>query len=123
MSDLQSSQQLLKVIRLSELIDDFQLQRAFRDFESTGIQSASGLARFLIDLGLLTDWQAGKLLENKFKGFFRGPYVFLDCRESTQEIARYLVRHGATGRLLMMKVYPSAPKYLARDWPYEIEEL
>ena len=123
MSALESSEQLVELIRLSELIDEHQLQRSLREFESKGAaRSAEALAAFLIDCGLLTKWQASKLQEGKYRGFFMGPYVLIDFRESTAKFTRYLIRHNATGRLLVMKVFPLRSSEITED-NFEIEDL
>jgi hypothetical protein len=125
MSAIESPEQLVEVIRLSELIDEYQLQRALQDFDNKGLEStADQLARFLIDCGLLTRWQADKLREKKYKGFFIGPYVIIYRRETSTEFTRYLVRHSATGRHLVMRVAAEKSSYYSTgELKYEIEDL
>ncbi len=79
---------------------------------------ARSCADHLVDTGLLTRWQATKLLEGRHRGFFLGRYKLLDHLGSGGMSNVYLAEHTLMRRQVAVKVLPrhrvGDGSYLAR---------
>lgn len=73
------------------------------------------LASWLIDTGLITEWQRDKLLDGKFKGFTLGPYSLLKLLGAGGMSTVYLAEHKLGGHRRAIKVLP---KQRAADRSY-----
>ena len=80
--------------------------------------NAHSCADHLVDAGLLTRWQAKKLLDGRHRGFQLGKYLLLDHLGSGGMSSVYLARHVLMQRLVAIKVLPAHrvddSSYLAR---------
>ncbi|MGB9689205.1 hypothetical protein [Thermogutta sp.] len=66
-------EQFLDLVKRSQLVEADQLQKVVKQWlppEGSSSLTAEELADKLVEAGLLTRWQAGKLLEGRYKGFF-----------------------------------------------------
>jgi serine/threonine protein kinase len=113
-----SQQRLIELVRRSNLVEASQLERALRDFESAAHHAADAgsggstdddaqrLADHLVRAGLLTNWQADKLLEGRHRGFLLGKYKLLDHLGSGGMSSVYLAEHTLMHRRVAIKVLP-----------------
>lgn len=112
---------LVDLLGRSGLVDKPQLAEALAEFERAGGEKSSGgdpLAKFLIERGVITRWQAEKLLEGRHKGFFLRKYKLLDHLGTGGMSSVYLAEHVDMHRRVAIKVLPqskvSDPAYLTR---------
>ena len=68
--------------------------------------SATSLADLLVEAETLTRWQADKLLEGRYKGFFLGNYRLLDLLGRGGMGVVYLAEHELFNRRCAIKVLP-----------------
>ncbi len=107
-------------IRQSGLLDSKKFDAAVADLERQGIdqQDAAALAAALVKRGVLTDWQAEKLLQGRHKGFMLGRYKLLSLLGAGEMSAVYLAEHTLLERRCAIKVLPGNrvkdTSYLAR---------
>ncbi len=112
-----SQQRLIELVRRSNLVEAPQLDRALRDWELTRRETAADssppagddaqpLADYLVKIGLLTNWQAEKLLEGRHRGFILGKYKLLDHLGSGGMSSVYLAEHTLMHRRVAIKVLP-----------------
>ncbi|HEY1065865.1 MAG TPA: serine/threonine-protein kinase, partial [Pirellulales bacterium] len=64
------------------------------------------LSRVLIERGLLTPWQAGKIAKGLYKGFFIGKYKLLGHLGSGGMSSVYLAEHTVMMRRVALKILP-----------------
>ena len=99
--------------RLTEVTDDWKNGPSLA--QTDGAQSC---AEHFVRSGVLTAWQAHKLLEGRHRGFFLGKYKLLDHLGSGGMSSVYLAEHTLMQRLVAIKVLPqhrvSDSSYLAR---------
>lgn len=95
-------------IRQSGLLDSKKFDAAIADLERDGIdqQDAAALAGALVKRGVLTDWQAEKLLQGRHKGFMLGRYKLLSLLGAGEMSAVYLAEHTLLERRCAIKVLP-----------------
>jgi serine/threonine-protein kinase len=98
----------LELLKRSGLVGKEQLTRALAEIkaEGTPLEDAEELANRLVDRGLLTRWQANKLLEGKSKGFFLGRYKLLGHIGTGGMSSVYLAEHTLMQRRVAIKVLP-----------------
>jgi serine/threonine protein kinase len=98
----------LELLKRSGLVEKDQLSRALAELKADGqnVPSADDLAARLIERGLLTRWQADKLLEGKSKGFFLGKYKLLGHLGTGGMSSVYLAEHTLMQRRVAIKVLP-----------------
>ncbi len=122
-----SVKSLLDLIKRSKLVGDDELAAAFADFreqhagdpldESSAVR-ADAFTDSLISRNLLTRWQADKLLDKKYKGFFLGKYKLLSHLGTGGMSSVYLAEHILMKRRVAIKVLPKSrvddSSYLAR---------
>ncbi|MBC7353498.1 MAG: protein kinase [Thermogutta sp.] len=114
-------EQFLDLVKRSQLVEADQLQKVVKQWlppEGSSSLTAEELAGKLVEAGLLTRWQAGKLLEGRYKGFFLGKYKLLDHLGSGGMSSVYLAEHVLMQRRVAIKVLPkhrvNDASYLAR---------
>src|SRR6478672_10118990 len=99
--------------RLSEAVDDWKRQATLRQLDD-----ARHCAEHFVGTGLLTQWQAGKLLDGRHRGLFLGKYKLLDHLGSGGMSSVYLAEHVLMQRRVAIKVLPhnrvGDSTYLAR---------
>lgn len=107
-------------IRQSGLLDAKKFDAAIADLEENGVDQhdASALASALVKRGVLTEWQAEKLLQGRHKGFMLGRYKLLSLLGAGEMSAVYLAEHTLLERRCAIKVLPGNrvkdTSYLAR---------
>lgn len=83
--------EFLELVRRSQLVDAEALHQLLK-LPNDG----DAIAVLMIQAGLLTEWQADKLLAGKFKGFLLGDYTILDHHEKTA-VSQKLPRRAYAG--------------------------
>ncbi len=110
---LVSRSTLLDEERLTAAVDDWKRQASLRQLDD-----ARHCAEHLVREGLLTQWQADKLLDGRHRGFFLGKYKLLDHLGSGGMSSVYLAEHVLMQRRVAIKVLPhnrvGDSSYLAR---------
>jgi serine/threonine-protein kinase len=112
----------LDLVRKSELVDRDQLNRvllALKEEAHGGpIHDTEFVASRLVEAGLVTRWQADRLLEGRYKGFFLGKYKLLGHLGTGGMSMVYLAEHALMHRRVAIKVLPKQrvndSSYLAR---------
>src|SRR5262245_37665768 len=103
-------EKFLELLRRSELVETDRLDRTLADIRQkaggTVTEDVDVLANQLIESGLITRWQADKLLDGKHKGFFLGRYKLLSHLGSGGMSAVYLAEHVHMHRRVAIKVLP-----------------
>src|SRR5690606_16559755 len=90
------------------LVGDDQLQALEREStESPPVRDAEGWASKLVAQELLTEWQAGKLLQGKHRGFILGNYRLLALLGKGGMSSVYLAEHRLMRRRCAIKVLPT----------------
>jgi eukaryotic-like serine/threonine-protein kinase len=113
---------LLDLLRRSGLVETDQLNRMLLEIgqqsEGAALTDVDLLAAKLVDGGLITRWQADRLLEGRYKGFFLGKYKLLGQIGRGGMSQVYLAEHVLMQRRVAIKVLPkdrvNDSSYLAR---------
>ena len=112
-----SVKNFLELTTRSKLVSEDELAQAFADFreqhDGDSLDDASNVeaaefAKFLIEKDLLTQWQADKLLDKKYKGFFLGKYKLLGHLGTGGMSSVYLAEHSLMQRRVAIKVLPKS---------------
>lgn len=107
----------LQLLVLSRLVSEGAVQE-LRERFSDQVATDAGLASVLVKHGLLTAWQAQKLLKGKHQGFFLGDYKLLSHLAKGGMSTLYSAKHTINGELRALKVLPpskaSRHSYLPR---------
>jgi serine/threonine-protein kinase len=102
----------LELFRRSELVETDRIERTLAELREKGggalPDDVDALAGQLVDSGLITRWQADKLLDGKHKGFFLGKYKLLDHLGSGGMSTVYLAEHIHMHRRVAIKVLPQS---------------
>ncbi len=113
-----SLESFVNVLRRSGLIDEAAIAESVAELQQsaavktaapgTGAAPLSGeaLAEKLVTKGLVTAWQATKLLQGKHKGFFLGKYKLLRLLGKGGMSSVYLAEHVLMRRRCAIKVLP-----------------
>ena len=112
----------LDLLRRSGLVEKGRLNAVLLELkEQSGgepITDTDFVADRLVQSGLITRWQADKLLEGRHKGFFLGKYKLLDHLGTGGMSSVYLAEHVLMQRRVAIKVLPKNrvedSSYLAR---------
>ena len=99
-SPIRSGSAFLDAVRRSGLLKDKQVERG----AAGGSASADGAAMRFVSLGLLTAFQAKRLLAGKSDGFFLGPYVMLEPLGERAGGKVYRARHRTMNRAVAIKL-------------------
>jgi serine/threonine-protein kinase len=95
-------------VRQSGLVEESRLDEALRALpRSVALENAQAAADALIAARLITRWQAGKLLQGKFKGFVLGRYRLLELLGKGEMSSVYLAEHIRMKRRCAIKVLPA----------------
>jgi len=109
---------LIDLVRRSGLVEEDQLTAALQELRPSAEGDVDSLASRIVEKGLITRWQADKLLEGRHKGFFLGKYKLLDLLGSGGMSHVYLAEHVLMQRRVAIKVLPKNrvedTSYLAR---------
>jgi serine/threonine protein kinase len=117
-----TANKFLELVRRSGLVEEARLtsflEKASRDHGDAVVDDQDRLARLMIDEGLVTQWQADKLLAGKHKGFRLGKYKLLGQIGKGGMSSVYLAEHELMKRRVAIKVLPpnrvSDSSYLER---------
>jgi serine/threonine protein kinase len=112
----------LDLVRRSGLVEKDPLDAALADLtRKTGqpaLTDSDRVANHLVESGLITRWQAERLLEGRYRGFFLGKYKLLDHLGTGGMSMVYLAEHILMQRRVAIKVLPASrvddTSYLAR---------
>lgn len=110
------------LVRRSGLVEKDQLNALLLGLkdEAAGepVTDSEMVANRLVEAGLITGWQAEKLLEGRHKGFFLGKYKLLNLLGAGGMSSVYLAEHVLMQRRVAIKVLPKNrvedSSYLAR---------
>ncbi len=117
-----TAEEFLDLLRRSGLVEKGQLNAVLGDLQTEageeGVADPDCVANRLVGYGLITRWQADKLMEGRHKGFFLGKYKLIDHLGSGGMSAVYLAEHVLMQRRVAIKVLPknrvADTSYLAR---------
>jgi len=105
-----TANKLLELVRRSGLVDEARLAtflaKASAEHGDAALDDQDRLADLLIQAGLLTRWQADKLLAGKHKGFRLGKYKLLGQIGKGGMSSVYLAEHELMKRRVAVKVLP-----------------
>lgn len=105
-----SLDKFLEYVGRSKLVEPERLESVVSDWKRGAtiaqLDDAAECAAHLVDAGLLTRWQAHKLLEGRHRGFLLGKYKLLDHLGSGGMSSVYLAEHTLMHRLAAVKVLP-----------------
>jgi serine/threonine protein kinase len=112
----------LDLVRRSGLVEKDTLNALLRELKRRSgghsITDTDYVADQLVEAGLVTRWQADRLLEGRHKGFFLKKYKLLDHLGTGGMSSVYLAEHVLMQRRVAIKVLPRArvedTSYLAR---------
>jgi serine/threonine protein kinase len=117
-----SLDKFVALLERSGLVEPELLSRSVANWKSTAsldeLSDAHYCAIALVDRGLVTEWQAKKLLDGRHRGFYLGKYKLLDHLGSGGMSSVYLAEHMLMQRRVAIKVLPqnrvTDAAYLAR---------
>jgi serine/threonine protein kinase len=105
-----TSNKLIELLRRSQLVDETRLaaflEKATAEHGEAALEDQERLAELLIQAGLITKWQADKLLQGKHKGFRLGKYKLLGQIGKGGMSSVYLAEHELMKRRVAIKVLP-----------------
>jgi serine/threonine-protein kinase len=105
-----SGRSFLDVVKRSGVVSEDDLQRTLevlKQRSNVSWDDSESLAQAFIAQGVITRWQADKMLQGKHKGFSLGPYRLLDMLGKGGMGAVYLGEHTLMRRRCAIKVLPS----------------
>ena len=98
------------LVRSSKLVENDRLDRFIADLrrrtDEAGLADVDFLAAQTVEAGLITEWQADKILEGRHKGFFLGKHKLLDHLGTGGMSSVYLAEHVLMQRRVAIKVLP-----------------
>lgn len=104
------AQSFLDYVRRSQLVEDDQLDKFLDKYRQANggklPERQEAMAEALIEAGLITDWQADKLLAGKHKGFILGKYKLLRHLGKGGMSQVYLAEHILMRARRAIKVLP-----------------
>ncbi len=108
-SDLGACEWFLWDLRRSNLLDRGHLDQIVSSFlEKNPRAEPPQLAQYLIEQGILTQFQADRLLQGKTQGFVLGPYIVMDALGSGSMGTVYRAQSKNDGKWYAVKVLPRA---------------
>jgi serine/threonine protein kinase len=115
---VQTTDDFLRVVRKSGLVDEQRLLAAAAPWPDLGQPLPQELVQALIDADLLTQWQVDQLRKGRHKGFMLGKYRLLRLLGAGGMSSVYLAEHTTLRGLVAIKVLPvkrvDQTSYLAR---------
>src|SRR5260370_212293 len=106
-TDLGACEWFVWDLRRSNLIDRGQLDQVISEFlnKNPGAEPPS-LAEYLVGQGILTDFQAERLLQGKTQGFVLGPFTLMDALGAGSMGTVYKAHSKTDGNWYAVKVLP-----------------
>jgi len=105
-----TANKLIELLRRSGLVDEARLtsflETATAEHGDAALEDQDRLAELLVQAGLITRWQADKLLAGKHKGFRLGKYKLLGQIGKGGMSSVYLAEHELMKRRVAIKVLP-----------------
>jgi serine/threonine-protein kinase len=105
-----TTNKLVDLLRRSNLVDEAKLtsflEKAQREHPEAVVEDQQKLADLMIADGLITRWQADKLLQGKHRGFRLGKYKLLGQIGKGGMSSVYLAEHELMKRRVAIKVLP-----------------
>jgi serine/threonine protein kinase len=105
-----TTNKLVDLVRRSDLVDEAKLtaflEKTAQSHGEAMLEDHQRLADLMIEAGLLTRWQADKLLAGKHKGFRLGKYKLLGAIGKGGMSSVYLAEHELMRRRVAIKVLP-----------------
>ena len=105
-----TANKFLELVRRSGLVDEARLtsflDKTTREHGEATLEDQDRLAKLMIEEGLVTQWQADKLLAGKHKGFRLGKYKLLGQIGKGGMSSVYLAEHELMKRRVAIKVLP-----------------
>jgi serine/threonine-protein kinase len=105
-----TSDKFLELLRTSGLVEPDPLKQSLAGLEANkganALADSNTLADHLVEAGLITRWQADRLLEGRNKGFFLGNYKLLRLLGSGGMSSVFLAEHRHMHRQHAVKVLP-----------------
>jgi serine/threonine protein kinase len=105
-----TANKFLDLVRRSGLVDEAKLasflEKTTREHGEAVLEDQDRVAKLMIDDGLVTQWQADKLLAGKHKGFRLGKYKLLGQIGKGGMSSVYLAEHELMKRRVAIKVLP-----------------
>ncbi len=102
--------QFLELVRRSQLATEAELKKCLAvylaEHQNRLPDDVHVVAAHLVDQGLITQWQASKLLDGKYRGFSLGKYKLLGHLGSGGMSSVYLAEHTMLHRKRAIKVLP-----------------
>src|SRR5207248_7803252 len=106
-TDLGSCEWFVWDLRRSNLIDRGQLDQLVGEFLQTHPRAdPPALAEFLVDRGILSQFQADRLLQGKTQGFVLGPFTLMDALGAGSMGTVYKARSKTDNKWYAVKVLP-----------------
>ena len=106
-TDLGACEWFLWDLRRSNLLDRGHLDQIVSGFlEKNPRAEPPALAQFLIEQGILTQFQSDRLLQGKTQGFVLGPYIVMDALGSGSMGTVYRAQSKNDGQWYAVKVLP-----------------
>src|SRR5271163_3498571 len=106
-TDLGACEWFVWDLRRSNLIDRGQLDQVIGEFLSKNPGAEPPLlAEFLVQQGILTDFQAERLLQGKTQGFVLGPFTLMDALGSGSMGTVYKAHNKTDNQWYAVKVLP-----------------
>jgi serine/threonine protein kinase len=110
MVQLSSSEKLVDLVQRSGVVEESRLAKFLANLKAEADdrlpETQEELAQRMIEAGLISAWQAGKLLEGKHRGFILGKYKLLDHLGKGGMSSVYLAEHMLMQRRVAVKVLP-----------------
>lgn len=107
-----NGEKFLDLVRRSGLVEEDQLTESLTAIESQrgkdALDDADLLAEHMVQSGLISQWQADRLLEGRHKGFFLGRYKLLDHLGTGGMSSVYLAEHVKMQQRRAVKVLPKS---------------
>jgi serine/threonine-protein kinase len=106
------AENFVELLGRSGLVDKQQITAATEEFarlhNNVPADDGPALAAHFVDSGMLTRWQADKLLDGRYKSFFLGKYKLLDHLGTGGMSMVYLAEHVLMHRRVAIKVLPQS---------------
>ncbi len=104
-----TAESFLAGVRASGLVESALLDNTLAELRRHGrkLDNAADIAEELLKRGLLSEWQAEKLLQGRHKGFILGRYKLINLLGRGEMSAVYLAEHLAMQRRCAIKVLPA----------------